>query len=100
MVYLISNSNKKIKVGYSANTRTWENRKSMYITHNPDTQFVDVDINGDKDDENALHMALHKFHYKNEWYYDCEEVRDIWENYKKYTAQRTQDMLDEIKNGD
>ena len=88
-----------IKVGFTNNQRTWKIRQDRYNSRNIDSTVIDVIPDGTIDEEHALHDALKKYKYDNEWSVDCKEVRDIWENYKLDKQELDDEIISEIEKG-
>lgn len=89
MLYLVK-SNSALKIGSTNNLKL---RMKDYKTHNPDFELLDI-ADGTEIEEKVLHSKLSDFKYKNsrEWFKDCTEVRNEWNNYvintgKKYSQQ-------------
>lgn len=85
MLYLVK-SYSAIKIGSTNNIKT---RMRDYKTHNPDFELLDI-ADGTEIEEKILHSKLKDFKYKNskEWFIDCEEVRNEWNNYVKSTGKK------------
>lgn len=81
MLYFIKSQN-YLKIGYSENQRTFKSRIEKYKTHNPDFVVLDT-AEGTKEDEKHLHDILIQYQYRTEWFYDTEEVHNIWKNYAR-----------------
>lgn len=85
MLYLIK-SYSAIKIGSTNNIKT---RMREYKTHNPDAELIDI-ADGTEIEEKLLHSKLKRFKYKSsiEWFIDCKEVREEWDNYVKSTGKK------------
>ncbi len=81
MLYLIK-SNNYLKIGFSENESTFQNRLHSYKCHNPSFEVLEV-CDGTIQDENNLHKLCDEYKYRTEWFYYSEEVLDIWNNYTK-----------------
>lgn len=81
MLYFIKSQN-YLKIGYSDNQRTFKVRLREYKTHNPDFVVLDT-AEGTREDEKTLHSILSQYQYRTEWFYDVEEVHNIWKNYSR-----------------
>ena len=85
MIYLISNGNDKIKIGYCADMFRWKSQRiPKYITHNPDTIFLDTNESATKQDEYEIHRILKPYKIKPnaEWYYNSDKVHQVWNDFK------------------
>ena len=83
MLYLVK-SNLALKIGSTNNLKL---RMKDYKTHNPDFELLDI-ADGTETEEKILHSKLNNFRYKGsrEWFKDCNEVRNEWNNYVKSTG--------------
>ena len=83
MLYLVK-SNSALKIGSTNNLKL---RMKDYKTHNPDFELLDI-ADGTETEEKILHSKLNNFKYKGsrEWFKDCNEVRNEWNNYVKSTG--------------
>jgi len=79
MIYLIE-SGCFLKIGYSENITSFENRMNCYRTHNPDPILIDF-RDGTKYDESQLHKNLKDFLYNNEWFFSKQDVLNEWFRY-------------------
>ena len=78
MLYLIKCGN-YLKIGFTENL---EQRTKTYETHNPDFEVL-CTIDGDKNDETYLHNLFKQYKYKNEWFYNNEEIIEVVKNYQR-----------------
>ena len=78
MLYLIKCGN-YLKIGFTENL---EQRTKTYETHNPDFEVL-CTIDGDKNDEAYLHNLFKQYKYKNEWFYNNEEIIEVVKNYQR-----------------
>lgn len=99
MIYFINNGNDKLKIGYCADMFRWKSQRiAKYITHNPDTVFIDVNEFGTKEDEYQIHQMLKQYKVKPnaEWYYNNDKIYDVWEMYKiKYKNSVQENAIEE-----
>lgn len=82
MLYFIK-SQKFLKIGYTKDRITYQERMNTYCTHNPDFVVIDVTEDGTLNDEKRLHKLLKDYNYRLEWFYDRPEIHDIWNLYTK-----------------
>ncbi len=81
MLYLIK-SNNYLKIGFTENESTFQNRLHSYQCHNPSFEVLEV-CEGTIQDENSLHKLCEEYKYRTEWFYHSEEVLQIWKDYTK-----------------
>lgn len=79
MLYLIKSEN-YLKIGYTDNLAR---RVCQYKTHNPNFQVEDS-MEGTKDTEKQIHKLIKEYQYQGEWFKDCTQVRNIWNDFKRY----------------
>lgn len=79
MIYLIDNG-QYLKIGFTNNI---ESRLKTYKTHNPNCELL-MQKDGDKKDETALHKLCKPYKYDREWFYNQQEVIDIFSNYTSH----------------
>lgn len=77
MIYLVEDRD-YVKIGFTKNV---EARMKNYETDNCYSKLIDSKP-GTRKDESTLHELCKKWHYKNEWFYNVPEIRDIWNNYQ------------------
>lgn len=77
MLYLIEDRD-YLKIGF---TTDLEQRISSYKTTNCYAKLIDSKP-GSRLDEKALHLLCEQYHYNREWFYNNDEVKNIWNNYK------------------
>lgn len=65
-------SKQHVKIGFTRNVKT---RFQSLQTGSPDELTLLGFVPGDADLEAAIHGRLSKFHYRGEWFLDCEDVR-------------------------
>lgn len=67
-----------LKIGYASNIK---DRKKAYRTHTLYTEWLDQKP-GTLQDEAALHDLCKEWQVESEWFKNCQEVIDVWNNYK------------------
>lgn len=85
-----------LKIGYTDNLKS---RLKQYETHNPDFELLGT-LDLPKWHEDNLHKLCEAHLYKLEWFYDCQDVRDIFFNYKSIelddAIKRCEEIFDSI----
>lgn len=76
MLYLVEDRD-YVKIGFTTDLNS---RMSNYKTTNCYIKLVDTKP-GSRIDEKALHTLCKDYHYDREWYYNNEQVKEIWNNY-------------------
>lgn len=95
MLYLVKSYN-AIKIGSTNNIKV---RMHDYKTHNPDFELLDI-ADGGLEEEKKLQQQLEKYSYKRskEWFMDCIEVREVWNNYVKlYSKKYSKYDIEKVK---
>jgi hypothetical protein len=95
MLYLVKSYN-AIKIGSTNNIKI---RMHDYKTHNPDFELLDI-ADGGLEEEKKLQQKLEKYSYKHskEWFKDCLEIREVWNNYVKlYSKKYSKYEIEKVK---
>ena len=82
MLYFIKSQN-YLKIGYTKDCDTYNQRMKDYKTHNPNLEIIEVSLEGTLKDEKTLHKLLKLYKFRTEWFYDFKEVYEIWKDYTK-----------------
>lgn len=97
MIYLVHNGNHKLRIGYTTDVRTLEITKKDYESHNPRSEFIDINYYAClESDIYALRILLKKYNISGYWYNDCEDARKIWEDFKNQCKERDTEVKNEI----
>lgn len=82
MLYLIEDRD-YLKIGYTKDINSrWKN----YQLHNCYAKLISTK-EGSRMDEIKLHDLCKDYSYKGEWYYNCEEVKNIFNTFEEFTQQ-------------
>lgn len=82
MLYLIEDRD-YLKIGYTKDINSrWKN----YQLHNCYAKLISTK-EGSRMDEIKLHDLCKDYSYKGEWYYNCKEVKDIFNAFEEFTQQ-------------
>ena len=79
MLYLIEDRD-YLKIGYS---KQFEERWKHYETHNCYAKII-ASKEGSRVDEKKLHQLCDQWKYKNEWFHNVPEVKQIFNDYSSY----------------
>lgn len=92
MLYLIEDRD-YLKIGYSTDI---ESRIKSYKTTNVYCKLIDIK-DGGKWNETELHKLCSEYHYTGEWFKNCPEVLDVWNNYNSHDQYDYKRLLEILK---
>lgn len=90
MLYLMSDGTANVKIGYAVDPNK---RLKTFKTGNPNIK-IESSKPGSILDEKALQKLCKQYHYKGEWFIDCEEVRNEFNNYNAFSDTELQKLKD------
>lgn len=93
MIYLIED-HEYLKIGYAKDV---QQRLKGYQTHNLHVKLLSKKV-GTRKDENILHELCKEFQYQGEWFYNCQEVKDIFYDYKSVLITELPNIKTALKN--
>lgn len=96
MLYLIEDRD-YLKIGYSTDI---ESRIKSYKTTNVYCKLLDIK-DGERWNETELHKLCQDYFYTGEWFKNCPEVLEIWNNYNpkdQYDYKRLLEILKKFSN--